>query len=330
VSGDAPVVLAGVGAGFPDVSFERSVLAEVGAEVVDAREFTVDQVIEHARGADAVMTDYFEWSADAIAELGSCRVISQYGVGYDKIDVGAAERAGILVTHTPDYCAEEMADHAVALMLAVVRKVAFYDRAVRAGEWDYNAGPEMRRMSALTLGLVGAGRVGSAVAARARAFGMRVVAHDPQRDAADLARDGIEAIGLDEVIRTADLLSLHLPLTAGTRGFMTTDRLVSMKPGAVLLNTARGGLVDHDALTSALRDGSLGGAGLDVLAAEPPRPDDPRLSLENVVVTPHAGFLSREALEAVQVQAAEEARRVLAGEPPRHPVNSPRRSASPR
>jgi D-3-phosphoglycerate dehydrogenase len=318
-----PLVLAGVGAGFADVEAERAVLAAAGAEVVDARERDPGDVLALAGAADAVMTDYFDWSADAIARLRRCRLIAQYGAGYDRVDVAAAARAGILVTHTPRYCVDEMADHTLALMLAVLRKVAFYDRRVRAGEWDYNAGPEMRRLGALTLGLLGAGRIGSAVAARARAFGMTVVAHDPARAPEDLRAAAIEPVSLDEAIAAADVLSLHLPLDDGTRGILDARRIGAMKPGAVLVNTARGGLVDQAALTRALRDRSLAGAGLDVLAHEPPAAGEALLALDNVVVTPHAGFLSREALAAVQTQAADEVRRVLSGEPPLHPVNAP-------
>jgi D-3-phosphoglycerate dehydrogenase len=315
-----PLVLAGVGAGFPDVESERAALAAVGARVVDAREHEPGEVLELARDADAVITDYFDWSAAAIAQLRRCRVIAQYGVGVDRIDVGAAERAGIVVTHTPAYCVEEMADHTVALMLAVLRKVAFYDRRVRAGEWDYKAGPEMRRLRGLTLGLLGAGRIGSAVATRARAFGMAVVAHDPQRDPDDLRREAIAPAPLDEVVAAADVLSLHAPLTPATRGLLDARRIAAMKPGAVVVNTARGALVDQGALAAALRSGALAGAGLDVLADEPPAPGEPLLALERVVLTPHAGFLSRESLRAVQAQAADETRRVLAGQAPRHPV----------
>lgn len=322
MSGQRPVVLAGAGAGFPSVDLERSVLSHIDAEVLDARHRPAAEVLDLARGAEAVLTDYFPWTEDAIGRLGRCRVICQYGVGVDRIDLGAAASAGIVVTNTPAYCVDEMADHAVALLLAVTRKVALYDRAVRDGIWDYNLGPEMRRLRSLTLGLIGAGRVGSALAARAGGLGLRVVATDPQRSPEDLGRDGIEACELDQLLATADIVSLHVPLTASTRHLIDRERLASMKRGAVLINTARGGLVDQPALTEALTAGRLGGAGLDVLELEPPEPDDPLLRLDNVVVTPHAGFLSREALGDVQTQAAEEARRVLTGEPPLHVVGA--------
>lgn len=324
MSGQRPVVLAGAGAGFPSVDLERSVLSDIDVEVLDVRHRPAAEVLDLARGADAVLTDYFPWTEDAIGRLGRCRVICQYGVGVDRIDVGAAASAGIVVTNTPAYCVDEMADHAVALLLAVMRKVVLYDRAVRDGIWDYNLGPEMRRLRSLTLGLIGVGRIGSAFAARAGGLGLRVVATDPQRSPEDLGRDGIEACELDQLLATADIVSLHLPLAASTRHLIDRERLASMKQGAVLINTARGGLVDQAALTEALSTGQLGGAGLDVLELEPPQPDDALLRLDNVVVTPHAGFLSREALADVQTQAAEEARRVLTGDPPRYVVGAGR------
>lgn len=323
MSGRRPLVLAGVGAGFPTVDIERTVLARINAEVLDARRLANSDVLDLAPGADAVLTDYFDWSAEAIARLGRCRVICQYGVGVDRIDLDAASRAGIAVTNTPEYCVDEMADHALALLLAVTRNVVLYDRSVRTGTWDYKLGPEMRRLRTLTLGLIGAGRIGLAFASRARALGMRVLATDPQRTASDMRRDGLEPCELAELLAVADVVSLHLPLTASTRHLLDRERLSTMKPGAILINTARGALVDEPALIDALQSGALGGAGLDVLTVEPPDVHDPLLQLENVVVTPHAGFLSREALSDVQAQAAEEALRALSGEPMRHGVGAP-------
>lgn len=322
MSEQRPLVLAGVGADFPDIAAERTVLASVGAEVLDARDLPVGEVLQLARTADAVLSDYFVWSGDAIAGLERCRVICQYGVGVDRIDVDAAARAGIAVTNTPDYCVEEMADHALALLLAVTRKVALYDRGVRSGRWDYNLGPEMRRMRTLSLGLIGAGRIGLAFALRAQALGMRVLAADPNRAPADLRREGIEPVELDDLLTGADVVSLHLPLTPTTTKLLNRKRIAAMKPGAIIINTARGGLIDQLALEDALRSGSLGGAGLDVLAIEPPRPHDRLLELDNVVVTPHAGFLSRESLADVQAQAAQEALRALSGEPMLHVVGA--------
>lgn len=322
MSEQRPLVLAGVGADFPDLAAERTVLAPIGAEVLDARNLQVGEVLKLARTADAVLTDYFVWSDDAIAGLERCRVICQYGVGVDRIDVDAAARAGIAVTNTPDYCVDEMADHALALFLAVTRKVALYDRAVRSGRWDYNLGSEMRRIRTLTLGLVGAGRIGSAFALRGRALGMRILAADPNRSHAELRGEAIEPVELEDLLRVADVVSLHIPLTPSTSKLLGRERIAAMKPGAIVINTARGGLIDQLALEEALRSGSLGGAGLDVLAVEPPRPNDSLLELDNVVITPHAGFLSRESLADVQAQAAHEAFRALSGEPMLHVVGA--------
>lgn len=315
-------VVAGAGAAFPDVAPEREALGALGAEVVDARGRDADATLELARDADGLITDYFACTAERIAQLARCRVICQYGVGIDKVDVAAATAAGIVVTHTPEYCVDELADHTLALMLAVARKIAVYGRATRAGRWDYGEGRAMRGLRGATLGLVGVGRVGAAVAERARAFGLACVAADPYRDPAGLRELGIEPVALDELLARAHVVSLHAPLTDATRGLMGAAEIARMRPGAILVNTARGGLVDQSALAAAVRDGRLAGAGLDVLEREPPDgPERELIALDEVVVTPHAGFLSQESLAAVQAQAAAEVRRVLAGEAPLHAVN---------
>jgi D-3-phosphoglycerate dehydrogenase len=268
------------------------------------------------------MTDYFRVDADVIDQLERCRVICQYGVGLDQLDIDAATSAGILVTHTPEYCVDELADHTLALLLAAARNIVPFDRAVRAGNWDYNAGVSMHRLSGRTLGVVGFGRVGRAVSERALALGLRVLASDVYVPAAAIRGAGAEAAELERLLKEADIITLHAPLTNRTRGLIGADELAKLKPGAILVNTARGGLVDEAALLAALRSGRLGGAGLDVRAQEPPDLDDPLLGCENVVLTPHAGFLSEESLVAVQTQAAEEVRLALSGEIPRNAVNA--------
>jgi D-3-phosphoglycerate dehydrogenase / 2-oxoglutarate reductase len=317
----APKVVV-AGAGFPTLDAEQRVLSEIGAEVVDARRLGDAETLGLCRPADAIMTDYFRVDADVIRQLERCRVICQYGVGLDQLDVDAATIAGILVTHTPEYCVDELADHTLALLLAVARKIVHFDREVRAGTWDYNLTPPMHRLRGRTLGLVGFGRVGRAVAERARPLGLRVLASDPYVTDADIESAGAESAGLERLLKEADIISLHAPLTDQTRGLIGAAELATLKAGAILINTARGGLVDEASMLTALEEGRLAGAGLDVLAREPPDPDDPLLACENVVLTPHAGFLSEESLIAVQTQAAEEVRLALEGRIPRHAVNA--------
>lgn len=316
-----PLVVAGAGAGFPSVELERRELVAVGAEVVDALGCDDERTLELARDADAVLTDYFKCSAEVIAQLSRCRVICQYGAGYDAVDVEAAAAAGIVVAHTPEYCVDELADHTLALILAVARKIAWYSRETRAGGWDYAGGRPMRRLRGATLGLVGVGRVGSAVAERARALGMSCVASDPGRAPDDLRAEGLEPVALDELLERSHVVSLHAPLNAATERMIDAARIGRMREGAILVNTARGALVDAGALADAVRGGRLAGAGLDVLPHEPPGPEEAALvALDEVVVTPHAGFLSVDSLRAVQTDAAREVARVLAGDAPLHPV----------
>jgi len=311
------VVVAGVS--FPSLEPERDVLERIGAEVAVASDDA--EALALAREADALLTDYFPVAADVVAELRRCRVVCQYGVGLDGIDIDAATAAGILVTHTPAYCVDELADHALALLLAVARKVTLYDRSVREGAWDYNVGPPMRSLRGRTLGLVGFGRTARALAERVAPLGLRALAHDPLVAAETIAAAGAEPATLARVLAESHIVSLHVPLTSETRGLLGAAELAAMKPGSIVVNTARGGLVDERALAAALREGRLAGAGLDVLATEPPARDNPLLALENVVLTPHAAFLSVESLMRVQRQAAEEVARVLTGERPRHAVN---------
>ncbi len=310
------------GAGFPTLDRERDVLDPIGAEVVDARTLPHEETMTLCRRADAVMSDYFSWTADAIEQLERCRVICQYGVGLDQIDVAAANSAGILITHTPEYCVDELAEHTLALLLAAARNVGRYDRSVRDGEWDYKSAGTMRRLRGQTLGLVGFGRVGRAVARRARALDLRVIACDPYQPTEAFAEFGVEPLPFRHLLRESDLVSLHLPLTQETRGVIGAEELMLLRPGGILVNTARGGLVDQQALADALESGMLAAAAVDVLAQEPPDVDERLLRLENITLTPHAGFLSVESLAALQTDAAEEVRRALSGEPLRYVVNA--------
>ena len=303
-----------VAAGFPALDCERTVLGSIGADVVDGRNLRGPEALMCCQKADAIMSDYFAWTAEAIQQLERCRVICQYGVGLDQIDIDAATRAGIVISHTPEYCIDELADHTFALLLAAARKIVRYDRSVREGGWDYNVGSPIRKLRGQTLGLIGLGRVSRAVALRAHGFGLRVIACDPYQPPEVFSEVGAERMELDELLVAADIVSLHLAFTPETREIIGAKQLALLRPAAILVNTARGGLIDEKALAKALRSGQLVAAGLDVLSEEPPARDEDILQLENLIVTPHAGFLSVESLIAVQKQAAEEVRRALTGE----------------
>jgi D-3-phosphoglycerate dehydrogenase len=241
--------------------------------------------------------------------------------------VEAATAAGIVVTHTPSYCVDELADHAMALLLAVSRRITRYDRRVRAGHWDYKDGLPLHRLAGSTLGLVGFGQVAQAVARRARGFDLEVIAADPHVGDEVFTREHVERVALPALLSRANMVSIHAALTSETRHLIGARELARLRPGAIVVNTARGAVCDQAALTAAVESGRLAGAGLDVLEREPPDAGDPLLRLEDVVLTPHAGFLSIESLAELQAQAADDVRRVLSGERPRFGVNTDAASA---
>jgi len=246
------------------------------------------------------------------------RAVIRYGIGVDNIDQQAARERHIFVANVPDYGTDEVSSQAVALLLALNRHLLLHDREVRAGRWSTGVLKPMLRLRGRTLGLVGYGRIARMTEAKLAGFGFgRVLVHDPRA----ALPEGVEAADLDTLFAESDVVSLHAPLTPATRHLADARRLALMKPTALLVNTARGGLVDLDALYAALAAGKLAGAGLDVFEHEPPDPAHPLFTLDNVVLTNHIGWYSEEAMRELQRKAAEEAVRVLAGAPPLHWLN---------
>lgn len=306
---------------FPSLEPERGVLDPLGVELRPGQCRSEEEILALAGEADAVLNCYAKVTARVIAGLRRCRIIARYGIGVDNVDLAAATRAGILVTNVPDYCVDEVSDHALALLLALARQVVAVDRAVKGGAWDVGAHAGIRRLRGQVLGLLGFGKIARALAAKAQALGMRVLAVDPYVDAEAVARYGAGAADLETLLREADVLSVHVPLSPETRGLIGERALGLMKPTAFLINTSRGGIVDEKALAAALEAGRLAGAALDVLSQEPPPPDHPLRQAPNAILTPHLAFYSRESVVELQTKAAEEVARALRGEPPRSPVN---------
>jgi D-3-phosphoglycerate dehydrogenase / 2-oxoglutarate reductase len=313
---------------FGDVDVERAIIEEAGFELTAAQCKTEDEVIDVARDAAAVVAQYATISARVIDELAACRVIARYGSGVDIVDVDAATRHDILVTNVPsDWCENEVADHALALLLAVSRKITVYDRATRDGTWQWQSGAPIHRLRGSVLGLLSFGAIARAIAARAAGFGMRITAHDPYVEAEEITAAGATAVSFDELVTESDCLVIQAPLTPETHHLFDESQLRRMKPTAILVNTARGPIIDDRALYSALSEGWIAGAGLDDIEEEPAKvrdwqPDNPLLGLDNVVITPHAAYYSEEAIATVRRFAAEEVVRVLTGQPPLSPVNA--------
>lgn len=301
---------------FPTVDIERELLAEIGAELTVATG-DIEEVLAIAGDADAVLNTYLPWNAGSIARLERCRIIARYGIGFDNVDLNAARSSGIVVTNVPDYSVEEVATHALALILSSLRKVVNADTSVRAGVWSVDNFRPIRRLSTLTVGLVGFGRIARRIAAPLEALGARIVAHDPYLEPDP---DLPPLLSLDEVLTESDVVSLHLPLTDETRGLIDADRIESMKSGATLINTSRGPLVELEAVADALKAGKLAGAGLDVFEIEPV--DVSKLEgVPNLIATPHMAYYSEEALQESQQKAATQVIKVLTGQTPDYQVN---------
>jgi D-3-phosphoglycerate dehydrogenase / 2-oxoglutarate reductase len=256
-----------------------------------------------------------------IARLRALRVIATPSVGVDHVDVEAATAQHVWVCNVPDYCVDEMADHALALLLTLVRGVVELDRSVRHGSWDHEVAGPLRRIADVRLGVIGFGRIGRALALRARALRMDVTAYDPLVSDADIAAVGVRPATLDDLLGSSDAISLHAPLIPETRGLIGSEQISLLPRGAFVVNASRAGLVDTDALLKALDDGHLGGVALDVLDVEPPTDDVPAPAAPGLVVNPHAGWYSPEAEEAALRRAIESVLDVLEGREPRGAIN---------
>ena len=305
---------------WPSVDVERKILEGI-ADLVPLQTKQPADFLAEAKDCDALLNTYAgPITGDAMAQMPNCKIIARYGIGVDTIDLDAATKFGIIVTNNPSYCIEEVAEHTMALLLSAARKVAFYDRRVRAGEWAVPPGKPMFRIAGSTLGLVGFGNIARQVAVRAAAFGMRVLFSDPFVAQGQFDAPGIK-VELPELLKESDFLSLHAPAMAETRKMINDDAFSQMKLGSILVNCGRGALVDTDALVRALDAKKIGGCALDTTDPEP-LPDPHALrGRDNVIINPHAAWYSEQAMVGLQMGAPTEVRRVLTGEWPVNVVN---------
>ena len=307
---------------FPSLDPAKKALARLDPEYRMAKSASAEDILAVARDADAVLVTYAKLPRQLLGELKKCKAIGRFGLGVDNIDLPAAKEFGIAVNYVPDYCLREVSDHAMALLLALARKVTFADKLVQSGRWEVPPLVPLRRLEGQVLGLVGFGNIPRTLAPKAKAFGLKVLTYDPYVNTDALAATGVESVSFDDLLARSDFISVHAPLQPATRGLMNAKAFAKMKKGAFLINTARGPLVDEVALAAALDSGHLGGAALDVVTTEPPAKNSPLLHRDNVILTPHTAFYSVEALDELQTKCASDVARVLSGEKAAYPISA--------
>lgn len=307
---------------WPDVEIERRTLAEIDAELIVAEKSQQDATglmnLAKQHQVDAIMTNWAKVPELVIAASSKCRIVSRLGIGLDNIDVAYCTSRKIPVTNVPDYCLIEVAEHALALLLALSRKVAFYHQATKACRYELQAGPKLRRIEGQTLGIVGLGNIGRKLAEKAMGLGLKVIATSRSGRS---GLPGVAVVPLDDLLASSDYVSLHLPLAPGTRHLIGAAQLAQMKPSAYLINTARGGLIDSAALAAAIDAGKLAGAALDVQDPEPPDLAQRPYNHPRVIVTPHAAFVSEESLANLRQRVSRQVAVRLTGGVPENVVN---------
>lgn len=308
---------------YPDLELEKKLLTDAGAGLVfiDTKDEAV--IAEAVRDADAVITCYANITSSVISKMVKCRSISKTGIGVNNIDVDAATARGIRVMNVPDYCVEEVSDTTVALVLSLARKIPFLLDNVRSGSWSLSGCENISRLSGKVFGLMGFGRIARRAAEKMAPFGVQILAYDPYIDARDMGKTGVRKAEMDELLSKADILSLNLPLTRETEGIIDRHALSLMKRSAILINTARGPLVNEADLCQAVRAGNLAGAGLDVICDEVYDQNNPLFSLPNVIVTPHSAYYSIESTQELREKILADVLAVLSGENPKYQVNKP-------
>jgi len=307
--------------GFPDLEQERSILEPLGFDFVTGQCKTGEEVAALCRNADAILTQWAPVTAEAIEALDKCKVIVRYGIGVDNVDLDAARSKGIPVVNVPDYAVQEVADHALSLMLGIVRKIPQVVQRVRDGIWEISPCRPIIGLQGKTIGVAGFGNIARAVIHRAKAFGLNAVGYDPFVSETAFEQLGVEKVDWQTLLSRSDILSVHMPLTKDTKHIFNDAAFRSMKRTAFLVNTSRGGTIDTSALIEALESGEIAGAALDVLEHEPISSDSPLLRMDQCIVTSHCAWYSENSLLRLQEYAALEIKRLFSGEKLLHVVN---------
>jgi len=312
---------------FGNIDVEREILESIGAQVTGMQCKDEKTLFDVAHDCAAMINQYARIGADTINRMEQCEVIARYGIGVDIVDVDRATEKGIQVTNVQDYCVEEVADHAIAMWLTLVRKLLDYNRDTHNGIWQWQSGQPIYRTRGRTMGVVSFGKIGQAISIRAKAFGVNVIAYDPYLSAEVAAEKDVALVSKDELLARSDYLLMQAPMTPDTYHFLSGAEFKAMRPGAIVVNTGRGPTIDNRELYIALTDGHLSGAALDDPEEEPAKKahwspaDNPLFELPNVLVTPHSAYYSEESILTARETAATEVARVLTKRKPRFPVN---------
>ena len=306
---------------WPSTDPEREVLEAAGIELVVAPDTSEATLADLATDVDAIMFCFAQVTGQVLESATNCKIAARYGIGVDNVDIPKATELGIVVTNVPDYCMDEVTDHALGMILALNRRLVPHNRSVLSGGWDTVAlNQPMHRTRGATLGIVGFGRIGRSLADKAVGFGVHIITYDPLiKPGTPL--DGVTAVSFDDLLKESDFISLHVPLIPSTENLISAPQLAKMKPGSILINCARGGLIDEEALAVALQSGHIAGAGLDVVEPTPPDPNSALLSQENVIITPHTAFFSQASTLELERRTAAEVVRVLNGASPENLIN---------
>jgi D-3-phosphoglycerate dehydrogenase len=308
---------------FPTLDPAKKALeGQTSEEFKLSKDKSVESILEAAADADALLVTYSPITAEVISGLNKCKAIGRFGIGTDNIDIAAATARGITVCYAPVYCLDEVSDHAMALLLACARKIPFANTRAAEGRWEMPAVAPIGRLRGKTLGLVGLGNIPQQIVGKAQAFGINIIASDPYCPDEIFSKLNVKKVDLEEVLIHSDYISIHAPLTPETENMFNMDAFKKMKSSAFLINTARGPLVEINDLAEALNQGEIAGAGLDVLPEEPPARNNPLLGRDDVVLTPHTGFYSEEALLDLQTTVATDVATILSGGMPKYPVKT--------
>lgn len=307
---------------FPSLDPAKKALEEANAEVVQAPSSSEEDIIKAAENADAILVTYAKLNENILRSLKNCKAIGRFGIGVDNIDLKVAGELGISVNYVPDYCLDEVSDQAMAMIISMARKIPQSNKLVQSGRWEMPAVVPMYRLRGKTVGLIGFGNIPRLMTPKAQAFGFNVIAADPYAPKELFEKYGVESVSMDELYERSDFISVHAPLLPETKGLVNKDAFKKMKDTAIIVNTARGPLINEKDLIEALDKNEIGGAGLDVVETEPLPKNSPLIGRDNVILAPHTAFYSVEALEELQTKAASDVARVLNGEEPVYPIKA--------